>query len=56
MSVELSKDAQISAMLEEIQVLGEENLKYRRVSALCKLSESDWTALENLVDMISDKK
>ena len=56
MFVELSKDEQISAMLGEIQRLGDENFKYRLVSALCKLSESDWTALENLVDMISDKK
>ena len=56
MLVELSKDEQISAMLGEIQRLGDENFKYRLVSALCKLSESDWTALENLVDMISDKK
>lgn len=55
MFVELSKDEQISAMLGEIQRLGDENFKYRLVSALCKLSESDWTALENLVDMISDK-
>ena len=56
MFVELSKDEQISAMLGEIQRSGDENFKYRLVSALCKLSESDWTALENLVDMISDKK
>lgn len=56
MFVELSKDEQISAMLGEIQRLGDENFKYRLVSALCKLSENDWTALENLVDMISDKK
>ena len=56
MFVELSKDEQISAMLGEIQRLGDENFKYRLVSALCKLSESDWTAIENLVDMISDKK
>ena len=56
MFVELSKDEQISAMLGEIQRLGDENFKYRLVSALCKLSERDWTALENLVDMISDKK
>ena len=56
MFVELSKDEQISAMLGEIQRLGDENFKYRLVSALCKLSESDWTALENLVDMISGKK
>ena len=56
MFVELSKDEQISAMLGEIQRLGDENFKYRLVSALCKLNESDWTALENLVDMISDKK
>ena len=56
MFVELSKDEQISAMLGEIQRLGDENFKYRLVSALCKLSESDWTALENLVDTISDKK
>jgi transcriptional regulator with XRE-family HTH domain len=56
MFVELSKDEQISEMLGEIQRLGDENFKYRLVSALCKLSESDWTALENLVDMISDKK
>lgn len=56
MFVELSKDEQISAMLGEIQRSGDENFKYRLVSALCKLNESDWTALENLVDMISDKK
>ena len=56
MFVELSKDEQISAMLGEIQRSGDENFKYRLVSALCKLSDSDWTALENLVDMISDKK
>ena len=56
MFVELSKDEQISAMLGEIQRSGDENFKYRLVSALCKLSENDWTALENLVDMISDKK
>jgi transcriptional regulator with XRE-family HTH domain len=56
MFVEMSKDEQISAAIGEIQNLGDENFKYRLVSALCKLSDSDWTALENLVDMISEKK
>ena len=50
------RTVQISAAIGEIQNLGDENFKYRLVSALCKLSDSDWTALENLVDMISEKK
>lgn len=56
MFIEMTKDEQISAAIGEIQNLGDENFKYRLVSALCKLSNSDWTALENLVDMISEKK
>ena len=50
-----TKDELISDMIGEIQRSGEDNFKHRLVSALSKLSKSDWEALERLIDSIAKK-
>ena len=47
-----SKDVLISEMVADIQTSGESNFKYRLVSALSKLNESDWESLEKLIDLM----
>ena len=53
--IELNKDAQIAGMLADIQRAGDDTFKYRLVSALAKLDESDWESLEKLIDTISGR-
>lgn len=53
--IEVSKDMQIASMLANIQRSGDDTFKYRLVSALAKLDESDWESLEKLIDAISGK-
>lgn len=53
--IEASKDMQIASMLANIQRSGDDTFKYRLVSALAKLDESDWESLEKLIDAISGK-
>lgn len=55
MFIKKSKDEQISELLGEIQKSGEDSFKHRLVSALSKLSKSDWEALERLIDSIAKK-
>ena len=55
MFIEKSKDEQIAEMLSGIQKDGEDSFKHRLVSALSKLDEQDWIALEKLIDLISNK-
>lgn len=55
MFIQKTKDEQISKMLGEIQRNGEDNFKHRLVSALAKLSDSEWDMLEKLIDDISQK-
>ena len=54
--IEASKDMQIASMLANIQRSGDDTFKYRLVSALAKLDESDWESLEKLIDAISGKQ
>lgn len=55
MFVEKTKDEQIAEILSGIQRDGEDSFKHRLISALSKLDEQDWIALEKLIDLISDK-
>lgn len=55
MLIEKSKDEQISEMLGKIQRDEEGSFKRRLVSALSKLSDSEWDVLEKLIDSIADK-
>lgn len=50
-----TKDEQISEMLGEIQRGEEDSFKRRLVSALSKLSDSEWDVLEKLIDSIAEK-
>lgn len=54
MFVEKTKDEQIAEILSGIQRDGEDSFKHRLISALSKLDEQDWIALEKLIDLISD--
>lgn len=56
MFIQKSKDEQISEMIGEIQMSGEDTFKHRLVSALANLDEDGWNALENLIDSIAQKK
>lgn len=53
--IEVSKDMQIESMFKNIQQSGTNTFKYRLISALAKLDESDWEILEKLADAISSK-
>ena len=55
MFVQKSKDEEIAEMLGDIQKVGEDDFKYRLVSALSKLEGHDWDTLEKLVDSIAEK-
>lgn len=54
MFIEKTKDEQIAEILSGIQRDGEDSFKHRLISALSKLDEQDWIALEKLIDLISD--
>jgi transcriptional regulator with XRE-family HTH domain len=56
MFIEKSKDEQISEMLADIQMSGEDSFKRRLVSALSKLDDSEWDVLEKFIDSISEEK
>lgn len=55
MSIEKTKDEQISEAFGDIENLGEDNFKHRLISAILKLDEDGWKTLEELVDAISNK-
>lgn len=53
--IEVSNDMQIESMFKNIQQSGTNTFKYRLISALAKLDESDWEILKKLADAISSK-
>lgn len=56
MFVKKTKDEEIAEMLGDIQRDGENGFKHKLVSALAKLDDSGWDALEKLIDEISSKQ
>lgn len=55
MFIQKSKDEQIAEMLADIQISGDNNFKHRLISALAKLDDNGWDALEGLIDEITKK-
>ena len=55
MFIQKSKDEQIAEMLADIQISGDNNFKHRLISALAKLDDNGWNALEGLIDEITKK-
>lgn len=51
-----TRDEQIAAAIASIQSEGDETFKYRLISALTQLNESDWEVLSRLIDSISSKE
>lgn len=51
-----SKDVLIAEMIADVQTSDKSNFKYRLVSALSKLNESDWESLEKLIDLMIPKE
>lgn len=55
MFIEKTKDEQISEMLADIQLSGEDSFKHRLASALAAFTEDDWNDLERLLNKLSGK-
>lgn len=51
-----TKDEQISKMLANVLKCEDGDFKKRLISALSKMDDAGWKNLENLIDMISEKK